>query len=152
MNLFEAQAAVTQLYGQYADALHRRDAQDWGATWCSDATWVLPLVDTPDQPLVLEGREAIVGTWSTVMETIKLVQHLPLAPLVKMDAGVVKARWTVQEKLIMGTGEAHEILGIYDDEHREEEGMLRYQKRSFHVLSRRPISADIQSMDHPGKL
>ncbi|MEM7571092.1 MAG: nuclear transport factor 2 family protein [Pseudomonadota bacterium] len=152
MELYEAQAAVIQLYGQYTDALHRRDAEDWGATWCSDAVWQLPLVDKPGEPLLLEGREAIVGTWSAVMQGFPVVQHVPYAPVVKLDGETITARWTILEHLVSAEGEAHQVLGIYDDTHRVEDGALRYAKRVFNVLSRRPIAAEFETMPHPGKM
>lgn len=152
MELYEAQAAVTQLYGQYADALHRRDADDWGATWCTDAIWQLPLVDNPGAPLLLEGREAIVGTWSAVMQNFPVVQHFPFAPLVRLEGDAIRARWTVLEHLVNADGTANQVMGVYDDDHRLEDGMLRYSKRVFNVLSSRPLAADFQAMEHPGKL
>lgn len=152
MDFLEAQAAVLQLYGQYADAIHRRDPEDWGDTWCSDARWTLPLVDTPDQPLILEGREAIVQTWSAVIENFPIIQHMPFAPLVRVDGGEVKARWTVSENLVKADGTADQVLGIYDDLHKVEDGKLRYSDRKFYVLSRRPTPADFDAFPHPGKL
>jgi len=143
----EMALAVTQLYARYADAIHRRDADAWGATWCSDARWDLPIEGVPP----LEGREAIVATWTAVMPGFTVVQHLPATPLLKIEDGVLCARWTVREQLAKQDGEGEELLGIYDDTHREEDGMLRYQSRSFKVLSRRVFSpAEFEVLEHPG--
>lgn len=139
--------AVQQLYGRYADALHRGDANDWGQTWCSDARWSLPIEGVPD----MEGRDAIVATWNAVVENLKVVQHLPLVPAFKMDGGVLCARWTVREIIVTGDGQGQEILGVYDDTHREEDGILRYQSRNFKLLYRRPIDASsFEVFEHPG--
>ncbi|MEM9880086.1 MAG: nuclear transport factor 2 family protein [Pseudomonadota bacterium] len=143
----EMALAVTQLYGQYADAIHRLDAEAWGDTWCSDAKWELPLDGMPP----LEGRDTIVATWSSVMPGFKVVQHMPFAPLLKVENGVLCARWTVREQLVKQDGEGEELLGIYDDTHREEDGKLRYQTRRFKVLYRRALTpTDFEIMEHPG--
>lgn len=143
----DAAFAVQQLYGKYADALHRGDAAAWGETWCSDARWSLPIDGVPD----MQGRDAIVATWNAVVENLEVVQHLPLVPLFKMDGDVLCARWTVRELIVDGTGAGQELLGVYDDTHREEDGMLRYQSRSFKVLYRRVLNpADFEVMPHPG--
>lgn len=138
---------VTQLYGKYADALHRGDPKDWGETWCSDARWSLPIEGVPD----MVGREAIVATWNSVVESLKVVQHLPLVPLYKMDGDTLCARWTVRELIVGADGSNQELLGVYDDTHRHEDGMLRYQSRSFKILFRRALNpADFDVFDHPG--
>ncbi|MEM1020856.1 MAG: hypothetical protein AAGJ09_10280, partial [Pseudomonadota bacterium] len=63
-----------------------------------------------------------------------------------------KARWTVSENLVKADGTADQVLGIYDDLHKVEDGKLRYSDRKFYVLSRRPTPADFDAFPHPGKL
>ena len=60
------QFAIRNLIETYADAVFRRDAEAWGATWAQDATWHL-------MGNTVAGRPAIVGAWSEAMKGFKFV-------------------------------------------------------------------------------
>jgi hypothetical protein len=64
---FEARLAIRELLESYADAVTRRDAEAWGATWAEDAEWSLP--DYPEIGTT-HGREAIVAMWVEAMKAI----------------------------------------------------------------------------------
>ena len=62
---FEDRLAIRELLEAYADAVTRRDAEDWGATWAEDAEWSLP--DYPEIGTT-KGRGAIVAMWKEAMK------------------------------------------------------------------------------------
>lgn len=52
--------AIRELCERYVDAVNRRDAKDWGATWAPDAVW-----DLGRGPV--QGRDQIVAAWEGAM-------------------------------------------------------------------------------------
>ena len=62
---FEDRLAIRELLETYADAVTRRDAEAWGATWAEDAEWSLP--DYPEIGTT-KGRAAIVAMWIEAMK------------------------------------------------------------------------------------
>ena len=60
----EDRLAIHELVMSYGDAVTRKDADDWGATWAEDAVWRIPTF--PGLELT-EGREAIVQNWRAAM-------------------------------------------------------------------------------------
>lgn len=63
---FEDRLAIRELLETYADAVTRRDAEAWGATWAEDAQWSLP--DYPELGTTI-GRVAIVAMWLEAMKS-----------------------------------------------------------------------------------
>jgi ketosteroid isomerase-like protein len=61
----EDRLAIRELLETYADAVTRRDADAWGATWAEDAEWSLP--DYPEIGTT-KGRPAIVAMWIEAMK------------------------------------------------------------------------------------
>ena len=62
----EDQIAIRALIDSYSDAVFRRDAQAWGATWAEDAVWNLAGTE-------VRGRDAIVGLWTQAMSGFPFV-------------------------------------------------------------------------------
>ena len=72
----EDQLAIRALHDNYADAVFRRDAADWGALWADDAVWDLA-------GTTVNGKDSIVGLWQGAMGTFAFVgffQRRPPAP------------------------------------------------------------------------
>ena len=63
----ESRIAVSDLVHHYADAVCRRDADQWAGTWAPDAVWEL------GKGRRVEGREAILELWNSAMDGFKAV-------------------------------------------------------------------------------
>ena len=124
---------ISQLMARYADAVMRRDAEDWGATWAEDAVWNLSGNE-------VAGREAIVQLWLGAMGGFPMVIHTAFPPAVRViDDDHARGRCTVREILRMPDDSAREIVGVYHDEFvRTDEGW-RFASRRFDVLLARPL-------------
>lgn len=119
------------LLARYADAVMRRDPDDWISTWAPDATWYLAGHE-------VTGRDAILATWQGAMAGFPLVIHTVYAPHVRIRDGVARGRCTVQEILQTADGGARQVFGVYHDEFTRGDEWL-FQKRRFDVLLSRPI-------------
>ena len=62
-----SRVAITDLTHRYADAVVRRDADQWASTWAPDAVWEL------GKGRRVEGREAILALWNSAMDGFKAV-------------------------------------------------------------------------------
>ena len=132
---FRAEVELRDLVARYSDAVNRRDAAAWAATWSRDGIWEL-------MGSVQEGREAIVGFWSQVMGNIPLVIQEPTFGLLDFSpsadgSGEIRARgrWYIHE-ITRGSGQSAETTGVYHDRYVHEEGAWRFARRRFDILYR----------------
>ncbi len=118
--------ALRQLVGAYCDAVQRKDAAAWGATWANDASWDLG----GGKPV--SGRANIVKTWNKAMAGFAWVVHL--APLAVFDidetTGEGTGRVTVQERYRTADGTDGSLLAVYHDRYvRTGNGWLFAERR-----------------------
>jgi SnoaL-like domain len=118
---------IAELAHAYADAVARRHAADWGATWAADARWILGA----DRNVV--GREAIVALWQTSMAKYRVVIQRVLNGHVDFDADGAHARgrWHIQEHFRRANGEAGILLAHYDDTYVKVDGTWLFASRAL---------------------
>jgi len=78
MNALEDELALRNLMGRYADAVNRRDADAWVATWAADGVW--NLLGNP-----VSGRDNILALWQQMMGSFEFALMLPSSCLFKVD-------------------------------------------------------------------
>jgi ketosteroid isomerase-like protein len=133
-----AHVELNALLARYADAVMRRDPDDWIATWAPDATWYLAGHE-------VTGRDAILATWQGAMAGFPLVIHTVHTPHVVIGDGVARGRCTVEEILQTADGGARQVFGVYHDEFTRAGEAWLFQRRRFDVLLARPI--DLSAAD-----
>jgi ketosteroid isomerase-like protein len=118
---------IAELAHAYADAVARRDATGWGATWATDARWVLGA----DRNVV--GREAIVALWLTSMAKYRVVIQRVLNGHVDFagDGMHASGRWHIQEHFRRADGVAGILLAHYDDTYVKVEGTWLFASRAL---------------------
>ena len=95
---------------RYADAVCRRDADDWGATWAKDGEWDLG----PGR--AMSGRDNIVPFWSQVMGTFPMaIQVVTGGTVLWHEGDRAAARWYITEYLAMADGGKRVGHGVYHD-------------------------------------
>ena len=90
------------MLARYADAVVRRDPDDWIATWASDAIWSLAGTE-------ITGREAILNTWRRAMARFPFVIHAETPPVLRIDGDQARGRCSVLEVLRSSDGGGHQI-------------------------------------------
>ena len=123
--------AIHELVMSYGDAVTRKDAADWGATWAEDATWRIPTF--PGLELT-EGREHIVKNWCDAMEGYK--QIVFTATLGALEVGGDRASGRTHT-LELGTDLEDNksiVAGLYDDEFVKKDGRWFFQNRTYTPL------------------
>lgn len=126
--------AVHELVMRYGDAVTRKDADDWGATWAENATWRIPTFPGLE---FTEGREAIVSNWCSAMEGYKLIVFTATLGALTVDGDQATGRTYTQE---LGTNlEDSKSLtaGRYDDEFVKIDGRWYFQNRTYTPLDSR---------------
>lgn len=125
---------IRRLLGTYADAVCRRDAGQWGATWATDGVWELG----PGRSV--EGRTAMVALWSSIMAGFEGVLHSYGDGWADLDdaGGVGTGRWYVSEVLKPAGKDPYLMTGYYDDRYRREDGEWRFAGRSLTPIYRGP--------------
>lgn len=118
----EAELAVRALIERYADAVNRRDVEDWGALWTEDGVW--EVFGTP-----IRGRDAVVTAWSAAMQRFSFVFHLVHSAVIEVDGDAARGRWTISEQLVDANGAPAVLLALYHDEYRREAGEWRIARR-----------------------
>ncbi|MFC0202853.1 nuclear transport factor 2 family protein [Novosphingobium soli] len=129
---FEDRLAIRELLETYADAVTRRDAQDWGATWAQDAEWSLP--DYPELGTT-KGREAIVAMWIEAMKAYPgiMFEAWPGSIAVEGDRATMRS---YTSEVYDHDGVTMRDRGVYEDTCVKVEGRWLFQSRSFRNIHR----------------
>jgi len=123
----EDQLAIRALHDNYADAVFRRDAADWGALWADDAVWDLA-------GTVVNGKDSIVGLWTGAMSTFAFVGFFYQTGAIVIDGDTATGRVYTNETLEDLEGNLRRSIGHYEDAYVKRGGAWLYQSRSFSVL------------------
>jgi SnoaL-like domain len=127
-----ARFAIANLVHQYSDAVVRRDAIRWAATWHTEATWVLP------GGRVSSGKIAIVEQWVAAMDRFDAVFQVVhngevTFPSDDQPAEQASGSWYVHEHFRKRTGDVGILLARYDDEYQRVEDQWLFRSRCLVV-------------------
>ncbi|MDH3755696.1 MAG: nuclear transport factor 2 family protein [Acidimicrobiia bacterium] len=103
--------AIRDLTHRYADAVCRCDADAWGATWAPDGVWDM------GGGRVVEGRDAVVQTWTAAMGGFHAVMHFITNGTATLGGDSGTGRWYVNEYLALPDGGRTSFYAYYDDEY-----------------------------------
>ena len=133
MTAVEDELAIRNLVARYCDAVCRRDAGRWAATWAEDGTWDL------GGGRVTHGRAAAVELWSAALAKYPWVAQLAPTGTVEVTGDTGRGAWWVLElnHLQDGSGALH--LGHYDDEYRRTPEGWQFSSRRFAMVYRGPL-------------
>lgn len=120
--------ALRQLISRYCDAVVRRDAQAFGATWAADGVWQL------GKPI--EGRVAVVAAFEKLLKGYTwLVQSAPNAVFEVDEAtGTGTGRVTIVEQYHRTKGGDGSLVGVYHDRYVRTGGEWRFAERRIEVI------------------
>jgi ketosteroid isomerase-like protein len=129
---FEDRLAIRELLETYADAVTRRDAGDWGATWAQDAEWSLP--DYPEIGTT-KGREAIVAMWIEAMKAYPGIMFEAWPGSIEIDGDRAVMRSYTSE-VYDHDGVTMRDRGVYEDTCVKIDGRWLFASRSFRNIHR----------------
>lgn len=129
---FEDRLAIRELLETYADAVTRRDAEAWGATWAEDAEWSLP--DYPELGTT-RGRPAIVAMWIEAMKAYPgiMFEAWPGSVEVSGDSAVMRS---YTSEVYDQDGITMRDRGVYEDTCVKIDGKWLFKTRSFRNIHR----------------
>ncbi len=150
MITIENQLAITQLHGLYADAIHRLDGTAWSSCWAPDAQWSIATLETPTEPMLIEGRDNIVQMWQGAMTVFTQVQHkLHSHHIFESDHdNQLKGRSYLSESFLY-EGEHIELFGLYQDTFVEIEKQWLFKTRRFSILQMKKPNSDTLYLNYP---
>ena len=148
MEKIAAELAIRNLVGQYADAVNRRDKDDWAKVWTEDGVWVLPdLMNTGDHK-IMKVRENVVDVWYNTMQLFSFVMHIVYSGTIDVQGNTATSRWYISENLIGTDGTHMTLFGVYNDENVKIEGKWLYKKRVFRPIYTGPADLSGQVMQY----
>ncbi len=103
--------AIRDLVHDYADAVVRRDPDQWSSTWAADAVWEL------GKGRRVEGRDAILALWNSAMDGFSaVVQNVVNSTATLDDAtGTGSGRCYIIEHWQRADDSRGILLAYYDD-------------------------------------
>jgi uncharacterized protein (TIGR02246 family) len=121
--------AIQDLVHTYADAVVRRDADQWAATWSADAVWEL------GKGRRVEGREAILELWNSAMDGFKAVVQNVVNSIATIDddAGTGTGRCYIMEHWNRADDSRGILLAYYDDTYVHTDGAWLFASRELVV-------------------
>lgn len=120
-------AAIADLVAAYGDAVSRRDADAWGATWAGDATWSLMGHE-------VAGRDAIVALWLGAMAQFDAVSFVTALGPISLGGDTASARCQTHEVLRTTDGAIRRVAGAYDDSFVRRDGRWLFARRVFAIV------------------
>jgi len=99
---------IRDLVHRYADAVCRRDGEQWAGCWTADAVWDVGAGE-------ITGRDAIVDLWTAAMGGFEGVIQTVQDGTASFDGDRGHGCWYVREHYRLTTGEPGMMLGRYDD-------------------------------------
>ena len=131
MNALEDELALRNLMGRYADAVNRRDADAWVATWAADGVW--NLLGNP-----VSGRDNILALWQQMMGSFEFALMLPSSCLFKVDGDTASGHWYLHEYTRDLQGNASTVLSRYLDTYVRQGGQWLFQSRQYSFIYNGP--------------
>ncbi|WP_395336431.1 nuclear transport factor 2 family protein [Novosphingobium sp. BL-8H] len=129
---FEDRLAIRELLETYADAVTRRDADAWGATWAEDAEWSLP--DYPELG-TQKGRAAIVAMWMEAMKAYPGIMFEAWPGSIEVSGTSATMRSYTSE-IYDQDGVTMRDRGVYEDTCTKIDGKWLFQSRTFRNIHR----------------
>jgi ketosteroid isomerase-like protein len=102
-------STIPALVHCYADAVCRRDADQWASCWADDGVWVL------DAERRVHGRGPIVAQWTTEMAKYQAVIQLVANGDASVDGDQATGRWYIHEYNRRANGSSAILVAYYDD-------------------------------------
>lgn len=124
----EDEQEIRNLVARYADAVCRRDQDDWSATWAEDGLWQLP--GAP----VTKGRDNIVQLWAGAMAGFPFVAQLIQNGTVEVAGDSATGRWYITEHLKFADGNGMFNIGVYQDKYTRTSDGWKFAERHYAVL------------------
>ena len=134
--------AIRNLVARYSDAVNRRDAGAWGATWADNGEWLLMGQST-------RGRDNIVAFWEKLMQGFPFVMQLVHSGTVEVDGDRGLGRLYLTEISKSPDGTAGSSVGVYHDRFVREQGEWRFAQRQFNLLYMGPPDLSGQLIPFP---
>jgi AcrR family transcriptional regulator len=125
-------AALRQLVAHCSDAVIRRDADAFGATWTDDGVW-----DRADgEPIV--GRQQIAAAFTTLVRPLSWIVQTPAVCVFEVDetTGTGSGRVTFDERFQRRRGGPGTLIGTYHDEYRRDGGHWHFVRRRLEPIDR----------------
>jgi SnoaL-like domain len=121
--------AIRDLVHTYADAVVRRDPDQWAATWAADAVWEL------GKDRRVEGRDEILALWNSAMDNFKAVVQNVVNSIATIDeaAGTGSGRCYILEHWNRADDSRGILLAYYDDTYVDVDGDWLFASRELVV-------------------
>jgi len=131
VNPLQDELALRNLMACYVDAVNRRDANAWIATWAEDGVW--NLLGSP-----VSGRDNILALWQQMMGGFEFALMLPSSCLFTVDGDSASGHWYLHEYLRDTQGTASTVLSRYLDTYVKRQGKWLFQSRQYGFLYNGP--------------
>jgi ketosteroid isomerase-like protein len=126
-NRVEDQLALQDLMARYVDAVNRRDAQAWAATWDDSGCWNLLGNE-------VSGKDSIVGLWQQMMAGFEFALMIPSSCLFDIDGDSASGHWYLQELARDNEGKSSSLFSRYIDTYIRRNGQWLYQSRRYEII------------------
>ena len=130
-NTLEDELALRNLMSRYVDAVNRRDAQAWAATWDDNASWNLLGND-------VTGKDNIIALWQQMMAGFEFALMMPSSCLFAVDGDTASGHWYLQEYTRDTQGNTGNIISRYLDTYSKRDGQWLYQSRDYSFIYHGP--------------
>lgn len=131
MNPIEDELALRNLMGRYTDAVNRRDADAWIATWADDAVW--NLLGNP-----VTGRQDILALWLQMMGDFEFALMLPSSGVFEVNGDSASGHWYLHEYTRDLEGNASTMLSRYADTYVKQGDQWLFQQREYSFIYNGP--------------
>ncbi len=119
---------IRNLVSRYADAVCRRDPDQWIGTWAEDSRWEL------GGGRETVGREATLNLWTKAIARYPWVAQLVMNGIVEVDGDTASGSWYILELNHLENGDGVMHAGNYEDTYTRTTEGWRFASRRFHLV------------------
>jgi ketosteroid isomerase-like protein len=131
MNTIEDELALRNLMGRYTDAVNRRDADAWIATWAEDGVW--NLLGSP-----VTGRNDILALWLQMMGGFEFALMLPSSGVFDINGDHASGHWYLHEYTRDHEGNTSTMVSRYLDTYVKQGDQWLFQLREYSFIYNGP--------------
>lgn len=124
----EDRILIQELNAEYSDAVSRREAAAFGATWAEDAGWLLPWLGEA------KGRDTIVVVWLEQIANYPFYNFAAQVGALAVDGDRAAGRVWSTERVMNRAGVSGTVIGRYDDLYIKHDGRWLFARRAFEPL------------------
>ncbi len=127
-NLLTEEALIQKQVAKFADAVNRRDREEFRSLWVEQGIWDLK----PPLNINVTGRDNIVQTFVQLLDNWEFFVQMVHSGVIEIQGDQAQARWSMNEIGRNHEGKGFQNFGMYEDQLIRLDNQWLFVQRTYH--------------------